>query len=61
MASPMRRRRSYEDEYGRLKRVDRTALGVVARHGDREGREVYVLDPKHPPERIVNRRKRAHR
>jgi hypothetical protein len=57
MPSPVHRRRSYEDELGRVKRVDRSALGVVAKHGDRVGREVYVLDRKRPPERIGKRRK----
>jgi hypothetical protein len=54
----MRQRRSYEDELGRVKRVDRAALGVVAKHSTREGRELYVLDPKQPPERLGKRRKR---
>lgn len=58
MPSPMHRRGSYEDELGRVKRVDRSALGVVAKHGDRVGREVYVLDPKRPPEPLGKRGKR---
>ena len=52
------RRRSYEDELGQPKRVDKSALRVIAKHSTRANREVFVLDPKAPPERIGNRRKR---
>lgn len=52
------RRRSYEDELGQPKRVDKSALRVIAKHSVKHDREVFVLDPKAVPERLGNRRKR---
>jgi hypothetical protein len=51
------RARRYEDELGREKRVDRSALQVIAKHSERHKRQVFVLDPTHKPERIGIRRK----
>ena len=52
------RRRSYEDELGQPKRVDKSALRIIAKHSVRQNREVFVLDPKAVPERLGNHRKR---
>jgi hypothetical protein len=51
------RRRSYEDELGQPKRVDKSALRVIAKHSVKENRELFVLDPKAAPERLGKRRK----
>ena len=48
----------YEDERGRVKRVDRSALKIIAKHSVSNERDLYVLDPKRAPERVGNRRKR---
>jgi hypothetical protein len=53
-----RRARSYEDEGGQAKRVDKSALRIIAKHSARNDRDVFVLDPKASPERLGNRRKR---
>jgi len=60
MVSPRRRNRPhrYEDDLGREKRVDRSALYVIAKHSQKNDREVFVLDARNPPERIGNRRKK---
>jgi hypothetical protein len=55
---PNRRPPSYEDEDGRVKRVDRRALRIIAKHSTRNDRDVFVLDPTASPERLGNRRKR---
>jgi hypothetical protein len=47
----------YEDELGRVKRVSRSALRVIARHSEQHARDLFVLDPKRAPERLGNRRK----
>jgi len=52
------RKRGYEDELGRVKRVDRSALRIIAKYSAKNERELYVLDPKRAPERVGNRRKR---
>ena len=52
------RRRSYDDELGQPKRVDRSALRVIAKHSRAQNRELFVLDPKAVPERLGNHRKR---
>lgn len=51
------RRRSYDDELGQPKRVDKSALRVIAKHSVKQNREVFVLDPKAVPVRLGNRRK----
>jgi hypothetical protein len=51
------RGRTYDDELGRAKRVDRSALRIIAKHSEKNDREVFVLDPKRMPERLGNRRK----
>ena len=52
------RARSYEDELGREKRVDRSALRIIAKNSERNARHLYLLDPKRTPERLGIRRKR---
>jgi hypothetical protein len=51
------RARSYEDELGREKRVDRSALRIIAKNSVRNDRDLFVLDPKRSPERLGKRRK----
>lgn len=51
------RARSYEDDLGREKRVDKSALRIIAKHSERNERQLYVLDPKRSPERLGKRRK----
>lgn len=52
------RARSYKDELGQEKRVDRSALRVIAKHSEQHERELFVLDPKaRTAERIGKRRK----
>jgi hypothetical protein len=58
MVSQRRRQHRYEDDLGREKRVDRSALFVIAKHSQENDREVFVLDTRNPPERIGNRRKK---
>lgn len=55
-----RRRNRYTDERGREKRVDRSALSVIAKHSEDNARRVYVLDPKRSPERLGKRRKQRY-
>ena len=52
------RARSYEDELGREKRVDKSALRIIAKNSEQNERQLYVLDPKRAPERLGKRRKR---
>ena len=52
------RARSYNDELGREKRVDRSALQVIAKWSEEHERELFVLDPKNrTAERIGKRSK----
>jgi hypothetical protein len=55
-----RRRNYYTDDQGREKRVDRSAMGIIAKHGETNARDVYVLDPKRAPERLGKRRKQRY-
>ncbi|HLL22714.1 MAG TPA: hypothetical protein VK427_11310 [Kofleriaceae bacterium] len=42
----------------REKRVDRSVLRIIAAYVDDHARQLFVLDPKRPPERLGNRRSR---
>jgi len=55
---PFPRPRSYEDDVHREKRVDRSVLRIIAAYVDDHARQLFVLDPKRPPERLGNRRSR---
>ena len=51
------RARSYDDELGREKRVDKSALRIIAKNSVRNDRDLFVLDAKRSPERLGKRRK----